>query len=127
MSCHHLQGNVIESQLCHMARNEHTPEDLDKLADEAIAAFNRLRAIAGAMRESQMPVILLQSATATNLHLPELIRWAEKSEVDARAQIRSFVSGQESTVAIRKRYNQNQKAAAAKKPWPKKATKKKAT
>jgi hypothetical protein len=105
-----------------MARNEHTPEDLDKLADEAAAAFNRLRAIAESMRQSKMPTILLQSATATNLHLPELIRWAEKSEADARAQIRSYLNDQESTVAIRKRYNQNQKLAAAKKAVKKKAT-----
>ncbi|WP_010583075.1 hypothetical protein [Schlesneria paludicola] len=109
-----------------MARNEHSPEDLERIAAELTEACDRLRAVAKSMKDAEMPQVLIHSATQLNLHIPEVIQWAEKTEVDAKAQLRSFVAGVESKVEIRKRYNANQKAAAAKKPWPKKAAKKKA-
>lgn len=105
-----------------MARNQHSPEELEKIATEIGEACDRLRGIASSMRVAKVDSVLIHSATQLNFHIPEIIRWAEKSEVDARAQIRSILAENEPKVVAKKRYNDKQKLAAAKKPTKKKAT-----
>ena len=105
-----------------MARNQHTPEELEKIATEISEVSDRLRGIANSMRQAKVESVLIHSATHLNFHIPEIIRWAEKSEVDARSQIRAILAETEPKVVAKKRYNDKQKLAAAKKAAKKKTT-----
>ncbi|WP_397568570.1 hypothetical protein [Schlesneria sp. T3-172] len=101
-----------------MARQEHTPEDIDRIIGELTAVCDRLRVIADSMRKSGAPHVLLQSASQLNKHIPEVVRWSEKSEVDARDQVRAYLAGVDSPVEIRRRLNAAQKLKSAKKKAP---------
>jgi hypothetical protein len=109
-----------------MARIENTPEDLESVALELQTAVDQLKSMATAMRECNMPHVLIHGSTHRNLHIPAVIEWVDKTALEVKSQIKAFTSGVLSRPEIRKRYNENQKLAAAKKPFtPKQMAKKK--
>lgn len=110
-----------------MARNKRSPEELDSIAAELAAASTTLTTIASSMRENGMPDVLIHGSTTLNRDLPRVLQWVDKVNADAKAQLRAFLQGIPSVAETLKELNENKKLAAAKKPWPKKATKKKAT
>lgn len=56
-----------------------------------------------------------------------ILDWIEKANAEANMQIRAYSLGVQSKAEFQKQKNENAKLAAAKKPWPKKATKEKST
>ncbi|WP_010586955.1 hypothetical protein [Schlesneria paludicola] len=114
-----------------MARNECTPEQLEQIAADLVRASETLRSVAAEMRDANMPHMLIHSTMYQNVHLPATIEFSMKVQLDSVSQLRSFVAGTKSRVEARGEYHasqkiaEGQKAAAAKKPWPKKAVKKK--
>lgn len=109
-----------------MARNEHTAETFDTLADELAECVSTLRAISAQMKESGIPHALIHGSTPQKIYVPSLIEWIDKTQADVKTQIRSYLTGMQSKAEVHKQRNEVRKAAAAKKPWPKKAAKKKA-
>ena len=110
-----------------MARNEQTPEMFEAIADDLASGAEALRALAKLMRDGGMPSALIHGTTSQNRYVPAVLDWIEKTGADVKVQLRSHIAGVQSYAAKRKQYNENQKLAAAKKPWAKKAVKKKAT
>ena len=108
-----------------MARQEHTPEILESIANELLDASNMLKDLAALMRSHNMPYVLIHGATSKNFHLPAVIDWVGKTNVDTKTQIRAFVAGVQSKAELQKKYNEKKKIAAAKVPWKPKAEKKK--
>ena len=108
-----------------MARQEHTPEKFDAIADELLEASNTLKSLAELMRSHNMPFALIHGTTSQNFHLPAVLDWVGKTNVDTRTQVRAFVAGVQSKAELQKKYNDKKKLAAAKVPWKPKATKKK--
>jgi len=108
-----------------MARNSQTPETFESLATELSAGVDTLMAIAKLMRDNAMPSALVHSTTSQNRYIPAVLDWIEKTSADVKTQLRAYLAGVQSDAERRKQYNDNQKLAAAKKPW-KKSVKKKA-
>lgn len=106
-----------------MARNEFTPKDIDSIADELSDAVTSLRSLAESLRKANMPHALIHGTTTQNFHIPAVLDWIGKINVDIKTQIRAFAAGIQSRAELNKRYNERQKLAAAKKPF--KAAKKK--
>ena len=107
-----------------MARQEHTPEILESIANELLKAANTLKSLAASMRLHNMPHALIHGTTSRNFHLPAVLDWVGKTNVDAKTQIRAFVAGVQSKAELQKKYNDKKKLAAAKIPWKPKAEKK---
>ncbi len=78
------------------------------------------------MRESGLPNALIHGSSPKNVYLPAVLDWIEKAHADVKMQSRSYLMGVVSQAELHKQKTASQKAAAAKKPWPKKAAKKKA-
>ena len=98
-----------------MARNEKTAADIDAIANEIGEAVTSLRSIATAMRESGLPFVLIHGTTQQNTHIPSVVDWAGKAQLDAKSQIRAYLNGVKSKAETIKQYAENQKMAAAKK------------
>ena len=107
-----------------MARNEHTPEQLEAIAAELHDAVNTLNELAALMRQHGMPHALIHGTTSQNFHIPAVLEWVGKTNVDVRSQLRAYLAGIRSRAEIQVEKNRAQQAAEAQKPW-KKATKKK--
>ncbi len=107
-----------------MARNEHTPEDIEFIAAELIRSGELLKSVASEMRRVNMPNMLLHSTMYQNVHLPATIEFAMKVELDSVSQIRAHVGGIASRVETRKKYHASQKLSESSTKKPK-ATKKK--
>jgi hypothetical protein len=108
-----------------MARNRRTPQHLEEIALKLSATADTLRGIAASMREGGLPDALVHSSMQEHTHIPAIEDWADKLIVDVRSQVRAYVAGVQSKAELHQLKNDNQKLAAAKKPWPKKAAKKK--
>ena len=107
-----------------MARHEHTHEVFDSIADGLLDGAKTLKSIAATMRESGIPHVLIHGSASKNLYLPAVLDWIEKTNAEVKMQIRAYLTGVQSKAELQKQKNANQKLAAAKKPWMKKATKK---
>jgi hypothetical protein len=108
-----------------MARSDHTADEFESLAKELASGVEALKAIAKLMRDNEMPSALVHGTSSQNRYVPLVLNWIEKTSSDVKMQLRAYLAGVQSDAERRKRYNENQKLAAAKKPWPKKSTKKK--
>ena len=109
-----------------MARNKHTPGQFEAMANELSDASSVLKAIAKLMREHEMPDALIHGSMTQNRYVPALLEWVGNTNADVRTQLRAYLAGVQSSAEVQKQQNENQKLAAAKKPWPK-AVKKKMT
>lgn len=115
-----------------MARHEHTPEMFDSIAAELSEASESIKSIADMMRSEHLAYALIHGTLVQNVHLPAIMEWMHKATGDVKAQLRSHKIGVPSKAELHKQATENQKLtaagkklAAAKKPWPKKAAKKK--
>ena len=110
-----------------MARNNHTPEQFETIADELIETAKSLKSIAASMRESGLEHALIHGNITHNTHLPAIVHWVDKAGVDVKAQIRSKLAQIPSSAEISKEKAEKQRDKAAKKPFTPKSTKKNAT
>jgi hypothetical protein len=110
-----------------MARNNHTPDQFETIANELVEASNTLKMIVKLMRDNGMPNALIHGSVIQNRYLPAVLDWVGKTNADVRAQLRAYLTGVLSDAEFQKQQNANQKAAAAKKPFTPKPTKKKVT
>lgn len=111
-----------------MARNQQTPDEFEAISAELMKAAKSLSSVAATMREHGMPHALVHGTMPQTMHIPAIIDWVGKINVDVNSQLRAFLSGVQSRAEFHKQKSENQKSASAsKKSWPKKATKKKAT
>ncbi|WP_010581920.1 hypothetical protein [Schlesneria paludicola] len=108
-----------------MARHEHTAEQFESIANDLAKAIETINATVATMREAGMPHALVHGSSPKNQHLPAVLDWIEKVNAEVKMQARAYLSGVASQAELLKQKSDNQKAAAAKKPW-KKAAKKKA-
>jgi len=97
------------------------------MASDLESVAKALRDIATLVRDSGIEKALIHGATIKSIYIPEIQDWTGKARVDTESQVRSYLTGNQSKAELYKRQNEQKKLAAAKKPWPKKATKKKAT
>ena len=72
-----------------------------------------------------MPDALVHATLPENTHIPAIVDWIDKLKIDVRSQLRAYLAGVQSHAELHKQKTAYQKAVAAKKPWPKKAAKKK--
>ena len=90
-----------------MARQEHTPEKFEAIANELLEASNTLKSLAELMRSHNMPFALIHGTTSQNFHLPAVLDWVGKTNVDTRTQVRAFVAGVQSKAELQKKYTDN--------------------
>lgn len=100
---------------------------IDAIANELAEGVATLRETAAALREHSVPHALIHGSTQAKLHIPSLLDWIGKSHNDVKTQIRAYLAGSLSQAELSKQRNDARKLSEAKKPWPKKAAKKKAT
>ena len=110
-----------------MARNTQKPKDFESVADKLLTGAEALRNIAKAMRESGMPHALVHGVAIKNVHLPTVLEWIKKANLDVTLQIDSYSESVQSSAELMKQKAESQKKSAAKKPFTPKPVKKKST
>jgi hypothetical protein len=111
--------------ICLMARSDIPPDFLEALADDLARGADALKASAALLRESGKPSALLHGSSAKNVYFPAVLDWIEKTNTEVKIQVRAYLSDVTSKAEFNKNKSAKQAVAAAKKPWPKKAAKKK--
>lgn len=109
-----------------MARTEQTAEQFESIVQDLEKGIATLKATAKLIRESGMPHALIHGSAPKNHYLPAVLDWIEKTSADVKMQSRAYLAGVTSQAELHKQKSDNQKLAAAKKPFKAKATKKKA-
>lgn len=105
-----------------MARNHYSPEQLERIADELVDAASLLRDTASALRQNDVPQVLLHGTMSIQTHVPAISDWSGKVSLDAKAQIRAYLAGVPSRAEIHIKQNEQAKTSAARKPRKKPGT-----
>ena len=98
-----------------MARNDQTPEDFEKFAEELSKGAKTLKSIAANMRKNDLSTALVHGSTVRNIYVPSLLDWIEKTSADVNSQIRASLAGVKSNAELMKEQSDNQKRATGKK------------
>lgn len=104
-----------------MAREHHTAEQLEEIAEQLVSAAKDVVGIAEQLKASGMPHSLIHGTTLRSVYIPQLLDWIGKAKVDTESQIRSYRAGVQSKAEVHKKKNENQKQKAAKNTAKKKA------
>lgn len=96
-------------------RKERTATEIAELADRLETAARALRTAIDLMKPDNMPSILVHGDTQAKRYIPDILEWAEKVEVDARAQARAHHDGIVSRAHADKADNDRRKKLAREK------------
>ncbi|WP_397569061.1 hypothetical protein [Schlesneria sp. T3-172] len=99
-----------------MAREEHSPEKFEAIAKELSDAAAVLSDLAETLRSHKMPHVLIHGSTNENFHLPAVLDWVGKTNIDSRTQLRAWLNGIQSKAELQRKYNDRKRKAAAKRP-----------
>lgn len=99
-----------------MAREDTTPEQIESLAALLSGISTSIAGIAAQLKQNKVPTARLHLGTLTNVLIPQIEHWLDVAQSNANEDVRSFLRGIEPRSKIQKRYDQNRKRAAAKKP-----------
>lgn len=99
-----------------MAREETSPDQLETLGNQLAAVAKSIIDLAEQLKKQGVPNVRLHLGKLTNIIIPSLEHWLDVAELNSKEDVRAYLRGVESPSAIQKRYDENRKRAAAKKP-----------
>lgn len=74
-------------------REDRTPQEIQEYADTLLRLGNQIQKIVTAMKDVELPTLLVHGDSAVNRYLPALRKWASSLEVDCELQIRAYKKG----------------------------------